>query len=469
MTASGLPDSTNSHQNYPSMSTGGNGDAQREDSPELLRWRADILMDEMMLGAVDVAAGQASQANTPAAGVADAANLAGTEPSHASADHRRGYGDRSDARKSDSGESDSDESDEGGEWWRNPFVAEPVRAGDAQPYSAASNLNLPTWSSFLEREEASSPAEAAILDEVQPLASDSAAPGKPSTPEYARPETQMYADGMLRQPSAMRTVTDERETPGETKRAPWREHDEYADSARRAKRTNLLPRMSVVESTVLLREIDEMRNEIGSVVPETHEWSVRSRHLLGKAETILRHDPERTAEVEYYLNQVRSILERVRQTYRWSQAYYRQLHFYLRAWIAFAAVVLAGALLYRQRLAEFYTFLFNASADSFWAQNTWVWISVLAAGALGGALGALLNMQRFKQTDHGFLDRKYSLRGLLLPIMAAVVGLIIYAPFALISYFLNPTGIIVLILALLPVALAFAYGFFQESFYGTQT
>ena len=70
MTASGLPNSANLHQNYPSTSTGENGDAQREDSPELLRWRADILMDEMMLGAVDVTAGRTSQAYTSAAGYA---------------------------------------------------------------------------------------------------------------------------------------------------------------------------------------------------------------------------------------------------------------------------------------------------------------------------------------------------------------------------------------------------------------
>ena len=60
MTAQTTPDSANRSHPYSAARGGDNGGAQREDSPELLRWRADILMDEMMLGAVDVTAGQAT-------------------------------------------------------------------------------------------------------------------------------------------------------------------------------------------------------------------------------------------------------------------------------------------------------------------------------------------------------------------------------------------------------------------------
>jgi len=277
-------------------------------------------------------------------------------------------------------------------------------------------------------------------------------------------------DDLLRPPSAVRSVSSAAvsgsPTSGGDGGRAYSAHDGTAFSRQRAARTNLLPRVSEVDATALLREIDEMRAEIGNIISPTHEWSVRSRHLLDKAESILRHNPERTAEVEYYLNQVRSIRDRVRQTYRWSQVYYRQLRLYLSAWLGFSALALAGSLLYRQSVAEAYAFVTGAPTAGFAAQSFAFWLAASAAGALGGSLSALLNMRRYRHLDHGFLDRKYSLRGLLLPIMALVAGLLIYAPFALAAYFLTPVGLSAWILALTPVGLAFLYGFFQEKLYG---
>ena len=50
--------SQNRLQQTDSQQSSSDGPISPDDSPELLRWRADILLDEMMLGAVDVAAGR---------------------------------------------------------------------------------------------------------------------------------------------------------------------------------------------------------------------------------------------------------------------------------------------------------------------------------------------------------------------------------------------------------------------------
>ncbi len=50
--------SQNRLQQTDSQQSSSAGPVSLDDSPELLRWRADILLDEMMLGAVDVAAGR---------------------------------------------------------------------------------------------------------------------------------------------------------------------------------------------------------------------------------------------------------------------------------------------------------------------------------------------------------------------------------------------------------------------------
>lgn len=463
MTAQTTPESANRSHPYSAGHGGDNGGAQREDSPELLRWRADILMDEMMLGAVDVTAGQAmdrpreeadvgdsSRTSTPASATWPTSAYSAppeTPPSAPAAPDSSATDASSPATGSSTPEQNAVD-----EWWRKPFVSEPRQAGGDRPYSAAPRFDSSGWSGGL---EASKPAggEPGAGEPVAPAAGD--------------------RDGLLRPPSALRSSTSTAASG-----APFSDGNEgraysaYGVDApvpQRATRTNLLPRISEVDATALLREIDEMRTEIGDVVPPTHEWSVRSRHLLDKAESILRHHPERTAEVEYYLNQVRSIRDRVRQTYRWSQIYYRQLRLYLGAWIAFSALALAGALLYRQTLAELYTFFTGAPSNGFAAQSFAFWLAAPLAGALGGSLGALINMRRYRHLDHGFLDRKYSLRGLLLPIMALIAGLIFYAPFALAAHFLTPSGIAAWALALTPALLAFLYGFFQERLYGAPT
>jgi len=328
------------------------------------------------------------------------------------------------------------------EWWRKPFASEPRSAGGERPYSAASRFDSSAWSA-------------------------GAKEGEPTRVEEPVESTAADPDGRLRPPSALRSAPEMAAVGAFAAGGnDGRAYSAYGGPAPSRTRTNLLPRNSEVDATVLLREIDEMRTEIGDFAPPTHEWSVRSRHLLDKAESILRHHPERTAEVEYYLNQVRSIRDRVRQTYQWSQIYYRQLRLYLGAWIAFSVLTLAGTLLYRQALAEAYAFFTGAPSHGFAAQSFAFWLAAPVAGALGGSLGALVNMRRYRRLDHGFLDRKYSLRGLLLPIMALVAGLIIYAPFALAAYFLTPTGIAAWALASTPVVLAFLYGFFQEKLYG---
>ena len=465
MTAQTTPKSTNRSHPYSAGHGGDNGGAQREDSPELLRWRADILMDEMMLGAVDVTAGQAmdrpyeeanagassrtaptASATWPTSSYSAYSPSPETPPSAPAATDSSVTGASSPAARPSAPEQNAVD-----EWWRKPFASEPRQAEGARPYSAAPRFDSSGWSGGL---EASKPAGGEPGADVGETAT-SEADGQ---------------DGLLRPPSALRSsaaavASGSSFSDGNEARA-YSAYGVGAPAPQRATRTNLLPRVSQVDATALLREIDEMRTEIGDVVPPTHEWSVRSRHLLDKAESILRHHPERTAEVEYYLNQVRSIRDRVRQTYRWSQIYYRQLRLYLGAWIAFSGLALAGALLYRQTLAELYTFFTGAPSNGFAAQSFAFWLAAPLAGALGGSLGALINMRRYRHLDHGFLDRKYSLRGLLLPIMALIAGLIIYAPFALAAYFLTPTGIAAWVLALTSVLLAALYGFFQERLYG---
>ena len=204
--------------------------------------------------------------------------------------------------------------------------------------------------------------------------------------------------------------------------------------ARRELRSNLLPRESQFDARGHFQEIDRLEAEVEMTLPAEHEWSVRSRHLLAKATDILQNSPQRSAEVDYYLQQVRSILERAQQTYRWSLIYAKRLKIYLGSWALLSVVVIVASLLYAEPLVEI--LLPDSSATSiYWTQNFIALTITVFAGTLGAAIGALRNMLFYRSVGRGFVDRKYSLRGLFLPLMAGLFGLFIYLLFGIIYYF----------------------------------
>ena len=442
------------------------------ESAELLRWRADILMDEMMLGGLDTSAGAhangaaSGQQNMEAAG-GTTADSVGAPPASTpqSTDPTAAALGAMVESATESADADHATTTDELDWWRHPtrIIKEP-RGTQAVDFPAPATTDRPT---------AYAPEHPTSYSAAPNYGSTAAAPSGAS-PDMSPGEA--TSDALLRQPTttqASAAVANANSTAGSTEvssGAPEASEPGRSATARMqgrgGTRTNLLPRNSGVNAEALWREIDEMRAEIGEVIPENHEWSVRSRHLLDKGETILRQNPERTAEVEYYLNQVRGVMERVRQSYRWSQVYVKRLNLYLIAWIAFAAVAAVGCFLYRESLVEFFTLLTGRPADGFFMQTLPLWFATMAVGALGGAIGARINMQRHQRLEYGFFDRKYSLRGLLLPLMAAFVAMLIFVPFALVAYFAPLSALVALTLILTGAALAFAYGLFQESFYG---
>jgi hypothetical protein len=232
------------------------------------------------------------------------------------------------------------------------------------------------------------------------------------------------------------------------------------------RRTALLPRMSSLDEAELDREIADLHAEIAIVLPIGHETAERARHLLDKAYTILHSDPMLSAEVEYYMQQVRTIVQRVRQTHRWSNLYRDRLRVYLGSWILLCLVVLLGCYLLQLHLQVLVASITDAATDSVVVRHSAVFVISVFAGALGGASGALLTMQRHTQQEYGFFDRKYGLRGLMLPIIGAVLGAILYIIFGVVYRFAGIDPSMSIIAATIPAMAAFALGFSQESIYG---
>jgi hypothetical protein len=237
--------------------------------------------------------------------------------------------------------------------------------------------------------------------------------------------------------------------------------------ARTSLRSNLLPRSTEVDANTAQHELDELLHEVAAVLPPGHEATERSRHLLSKAQTILQSDQSRSAEIEYYLQQVRRILERTQQRNAWSDLYRTRLWSYLVSWTLLALVVLAGIILYRTDFAVLLADLAGAAVDAPWVLFAGMTLATACAGALGAILGVYVGIARRQRTEFGYFDRKYGLRGLLMPMFGFFFGLLIALAFATLFHFtgVDPNQSALVLVA---IVIAFFVGVGQESLYGAR-
>jgi hypothetical protein len=234
------------------------------------------------------------------------------------------------------------------------------------------------------------------------------------------------------------------------------------------KRSTLLPRSTELDIDTLHREISDLHGEIAALLPVGNETSERAKHLLDKAYSILQSDPSRSAEVEYYMQQVRTIVLRLHQSRQWSDLYRKRLHVYLLGWLGLSAMALLARFLFQMDLEDALVWVTGVGWDSWMVAHWATFVGTVAAGAFGGALGALYTMQGHARGEYSFFDRKYGLRGLILPFMGAIVAALGYVIFGLAFALLGINPAESLTAAIVPTTVALAFGFSQESIYGTR-
>jgi hypothetical protein len=481
-----------------------------DESPELLRWRADLLMDEMMLGGVDVSAADSAAPRSaerdgsrfdPGYGQPPAAEPPRSEPErresptypspsanrrvelppasaapriappHQNSDER--HGDEIAANRDEAHANGDYRNGSGsGEHRRPPVRQEPARQ---EPTSyRQERADVAANQSPRDGEARREPPVARPEPERNPEPRPAVRPTSP--PVDAHTQWAQSSEKWDWQDFSGQELVPEDDIP-----APFTEYrpQERASSAVRQdsadfvnamavmggkRRSTLLPRMSSLDPEALNREIAELHGAIAALLPVGHETGERARHLLDKAYSILQSDPLRSAEVEYYMQQVRTIVQRLRQTRTWSDLYRDRLRVYLLSWLAFSAVIFAARYLFETQMIAAATEWLGSGLLPHWAP---FW-GAAAAGALGGAAGALYTMQLHAASGDSFFDRKYGLRGLMLPIIGLTVGGLGYLLFGG-TYVLagvNPAtnGIA----GTLPALAALIFGVSQESIYGTR-
>lgn len=473
-----------------------------DENPDLLRWRADILMDEMMLGGVDVSG--ADGAPKPASPVAGnpppavengygAKNGNGVYPvtgnGHAEGYHPNSATPPAPGASTRNGHEGTPPASASPAWasqengWSSPGNGKEDHPNGSYPNGSYPNGNHPSSDhpsgaypngsypngaypngSYPNGTNGSdhTPVDERNGAGMNGLSANGAAPA--DAPNYANPAADWPASqsangqfGAMPPPA----MPDSEPDAGGYVSA-------MAVMPGGKKRSTLLPRMSSFDVEASIREINELHAEIAATAMPGSDGAERARHLLDKAYTILQADPMRSAEVEYYMQQVRTIVQRMRQLRRWSDLYRDRLRVYLWAWIMLSALMLVGAFVFPLQLQSFVAGVFGVDPDSAMVLNAAAFWGACFAGALGGALGTLINMARHTQREQGFFDRKYGLRGLILPIIGALGGMLIYLLFAVLYLVAGIEVSASLIATLIPAAAAFILGYSQEALFGTR-
>jgi len=481
------------------------------ESAELLRWRADMLMDEMMLGAVDVYAGEpkANGFNHSASAYSSPSdNRSGAEGGYTERPtNGNGHTNGNSNGNGHNGHTNGNGHDGNGNGYKvgpapsesaapNRQVDKPDQRAPSTPQPFETNRSAyidrhptaePTRNEPTRNEPAPEPgqrepkawifsAEARyqqIARNQQVQAGNSSAVDSviPSAFAPSSPQAQPWMAEEQHVPVQPESNSlPEMATPelGPMRRAAPQLAGAMATPHRNGKWSNLLPRMSATDSQSLQQEITTLHSEMSALLPASHESCKHAHHLLEKAQTILQDDDSRLAEVEYYIQQVRTIFQRTQQTLNWSNLYRNRLSIYLGAWSLLGLIVLVARYVYQVPIESFVRDSAGLATDSFVLQNFVTALSTVFAGALGGALGALINLRLRTHLEHGFFDRKYGLRGLILPVMGALFGLVLYLIVALLFYISDLDPSLSLGISTLPILLAFAFGACQESIYGTR-
>lgn len=447
----------------------GNGSPSPSANPEVLRWRAEVLLDEMMLGGVDVAAGEPSQqpfrsTATPSPAIVPPAEPVGTSTAPVSV-YANGHG--GSYTEMQTTEARSEVATEPAHYqsthdYSLPASAEEDRPNDESPVAPPASES-----------ESPQPWVLSAEERYRNLARQQALSEPSSVGPAARNGEGFYEwSESAGQSTSSRPTSHTDETATASTRVVRSTAAQFVNSgggaAIGAKRSNLLPRLSPLDVEAVQQEIYTLQSEIDVRLPASHESNKRAHHLLEKALAILQADPTRSAEVEYYLQQVRTIFQRVQQTIDWSSVYRNRLSVYLSAWTLLAVIVLVATYLYPAQIENALTLYAGLVSGSLAIQQAVIGTASLMAGALGGAIGIFFSLHYQSRIAHGFVDRKFGLRGLILPVIGAVVGFGLALVINVAYYFLGMNPIQSLLLSVIPVFLAFGFGISQELLYGTR-
>jgi len=167
------------------------------------------------------------------------------------------------------------------------------------------------------------------------------------------------------------------------------------------------------------KQIDELYKQVATEFSSPPAQAEKALSLLREARQTLLETPEEYVAAEYRTLQVRTMLDRIRESRKQSRYYGPRVLGYQVAWIMLFLLGLVFAQPLASWIGQLGTMTTTAMNDVFPVWNTMMW------GGIGGVIGALYHLW-WHVSDQQDFDRQYLMWYLVQPIMGLVLGGIVY-------------------------------------------
>lgn len=207
--------------------------------------------------------------------------------------------------------------------------------------------------------------------------------------------------------------------------------DEYAKFLERMKEVISQEQAEEIQSRIkdsdlkrLDREIDELYKETVASLSGEDEAQAAFEGLR-RARMMLLLEPEQFAEIEYLVNQIKAMLNRVQQSAEWGPHYGPRILIYEVLWLAFLGFFAVITLIPNTGLSRWVAYLLGSGTAT--VELNWVMmlISTVCWGGIGGVTGALWSLHYHVSVRRDF-DRAENLWYFVQPIMGMVLGAMVY-------------------------------------------
>lgn len=186
----------------------------------------------------------------------------------------------------------------------------------------------------------------------------------------------------------------------------------------------VLRRLGEKRQETLFNEIDALVVEAAQVL-SIDKGLEQALSLLREARDITIETPRQFDEAEYRVARVRAMLERKKNSGRWSVIYGYPVLLYDVVWF----LLLLGSLLFDQSLAVFIANITKTTVSVDLAKLSMEHIfplwNTMAWGGIGGVVGSLYSLYWHAAVEQDF-DKQYLMWYIVQPIMGIILGGIVY-------------------------------------------
>ncbi len=190
-------------------------------------------------------------------------------------------------------------------------------------------------------------------------------------------------------------------------------------------REEIVLRISEEHFKELEKEIGQLYDAVPRALASHKEAADEALTTLHEARALLWGAPERLVDVEYRVNQVKTLIERHKLSAKWAAVYGRRLFIYETVWLFVLLGAFVGVQLGQKSLLAWVGTLVGSGADTTFTGVLVPFLNSLIWGGIGGVVGALYSLWWHVSQLQDF-DKRYNMWYLVQPIMGIVLGGIVY-------------------------------------------